>query len=494
MQITSNGLISGIDVDSILNQLGELERKPVTQLKQREADFQVKLSAYGNIQGSINSLYDAMKALDTASDFDQVTTTSQNDSILSTSVSSGAVPGSYGITVKQLAQSQKLNSGAFKKDETLGEGVLQIKIGTGESKSIGVSATDTLSDLSKKINEASAGVSSNVVFDGDNYFLSLTAQSTGAASSIQVSLVDSNFTSSESKSESIDVESAVKDKKETDETDKSKDKKKALSRLVSSDSDQSLKQVQEAKDAIISVDGIENIRRNSNKITDVIPGVTLNLKADETGIDKKTTLTIRQDTNPIYKKIENFVNAYNKVHEQFSTYQKYEKDGEKIGELFGDNTTNLVRSSLKNTLTSKILGTDGFSRLSDLGIVLNKENKLEIKSTELNNALDTKFEKVKTFFTSTDQGKEGFAVRMINNLNTMADKSNGLLATKAKGIYKSIDEINSQVSKIEKRIETSQSRLSKQFQNLELLLGQYQATGDYLNQQISNLSSLVAKN
>ena len=46
--ITAAGAGSGIDIESILSQLNQLNQQPVNALNQKRADLDVELSAYGH--------------------------------------------------------------------------------------------------------------------------------------------------------------------------------------------------------------------------------------------------------------------------------------------------------------------------------------------------------------------------------------------------------------------------------------------------------------
>jgi flagellar hook-associated protein 2 len=70
------------------------------------------------------------------------------------------------------------------------------------------------------------------------------------------------------------------------------------------------------------------------------------------------------------------------------------------------------------------------------------------------------------------------------------DSQNGLIATRQDGIQRSIDDITEQIERKEARVLASEERLRAQFNALELLLGEYQATGNYLTQQLEGLANL----
>ncbi len=50
MSISVGGLISGLDTNSIIDQLKSIQQRPILKLQQQEADYQVELSAYGSRQ------------------------------------------------------------------------------------------------------------------------------------------------------------------------------------------------------------------------------------------------------------------------------------------------------------------------------------------------------------------------------------------------------------------------------------------------------------
>ena len=50
MSISVGGLMSGLDTNSIIDQLLALQQKPIIKLQQQKAAYQVELSAYGSLQ------------------------------------------------------------------------------------------------------------------------------------------------------------------------------------------------------------------------------------------------------------------------------------------------------------------------------------------------------------------------------------------------------------------------------------------------------------
>ena len=461
MTISVGGLVSGLDTNSIIAQLLALQQQPIVKLQQREAGYQVQLSAYGSLQSTLNSLESAMEDLESVSDLTSFTASSGDTDLFTASATDTATPGSYSITVTQLAKVHKLTSGGFDEDEAVGEGTIHLTVGSGSTVDITVSDTDTIDDVAQAINDADAGVNAAVIFDGINYFLTLSGEDTGAANKISLTVTD--------------VDGQNKDNL-------------GLSRLFYEDGDGSnqLFNTQSAADSIITIDGVADIHRDTNTIDDVIEGVTITLESDG-GTD---TLTVSRDTSAVVSKIDSFVSAYNAVLDFFDTYQSYNPDSETAGVLLGDATTNMIRNRLWNMVTDTVPGIESFNRLADLGITLNDEGHLEVDSSTLNSAIDDHFDDVVQFFTQSTEGSEGFAVRMVDALDAILKSTDGTLAARTDGIQNSIDDIEDQVERTEMRIYAWETRTRAEFQALELLLAQYQTTGDYLSQQLLGLQNL----
>ena len=470
MSISVGGLISGLDTNSIIDQLLALQQKPIVKLQQQEANYQVELSAYGSMQAVLDSLKSAMGGLDSVSDLTNFSATSGNTELFSVSADENATAGSYNVTVQNLAKVHKLTSGAFTEGELVGEGTIHLKLGNGGTVDIEVSATDTIDDVAQAINDAEAGVQASVIFDGTSYFLTLTGEDTGAANKISL-IVD-------------DVDEGDKDNS-------------GLSRLFYEDGDGSnqLLNTQTAEDSLITVDGVSNIQRDTNTIDDVIEGVTITLKDVHPALDpgpgfESDTLTVSRNTSAVVSKVNSFVSAYNEALDLFETYQSYDQGTETAGILLGDTTTNSIRNSLENLITDIVPGVESFSRLADLGIALNTEGRLEVDSSTLNSVLDDHFDDVLQFFTQSTEGSEGFAVRIVDTLDAILDSTAGTLAARTDGIQNSIDDIGDQVERIEMRNLAWETRTRAQFNALELLLAEYQATGNYLTQQILGMQNL----
>jgi flagellar hook-associated protein 2 len=153
------------------------------------------------------------------------------------------------------------------------------------------------------------------------------------------------------------------------------------------------------EDARVTVDGAV-ITKDSNTITDIIEGVTLNLvgASDDTTV----TLKVERDIASIKSTIQGMANSYNSVMGYINTQFSYDEDEEEVGGvLFGDGTLRSVKSELINTVTETVTGlSSDYNRLALIGITLDDSVNMTIDDDDLTEALETNFNYVKKLFTA----------------------------------------------------------------------------------------------
>jgi flagellar hook-associated protein 2 len=157
------------------------------------------------------------------------------------------------------------------------------------------------------------------------------------------------------------------------------------------------RQIQAGANANISVDGVA-VTPSSNMVSDVISGVTLNLK--EAAPDTTVTLNVGRDYEGVKEEISGFVTAYNDLLEAINGQLTYDAASKKPGgPLFGDGTLRGIKSSLNKALLTKVSGVnENFSTIGMIGISLDKNAKLSIDAEKLQGYLETNFEDVQKLF------------------------------------------------------------------------------------------------
>lgn len=453
--ITSAGLGSGLDIEGLVSKLVAAEGQPASvRLNTKEAKLQTDLSALGSLKGALSAFQTSLQGLKDVSAFQARTAISSNTDLFTVSADSSAVAGSFSIKVEQLAQSAKMRSGDFTSDTAVpGAGTLAIGLGAS-SFDITVASDTTLAGIRDAINKASdnPGIKATLIKVDSGSQLVLTSDKVGAANAISITATD------------------------TDALDGND-----LTRLSTA----SLTSIQSAADAIIYIDG-QKVTKTSNSLSDVISGVTISLKkADPL---KTETLSIALDKESAKSKVNDFIKAYNSLAGTMSSLSSYNAQTKQAGQLFGDATLRGVQNQIRQVLANPVQGVTGVSTLAEIGIKTNKSGMLELDSTKLDSVIASNFEAVSQLFASGN----GLATRFDNVLTNYLS-FDGALSSRVDGVNKQIGDINDQRDKLNLRLTAIEARYRKQFTAMDALLGQLQATGSYLTQQLANLPGFTDK-
>jgi flagellar hook-associated protein 2 len=237
--------------------------------------------------------------------------------------------------------------------------------------------------------------------------------------------------------------------------------------------------IQAAQDSIIYVDQ-QKVTRDSNSLSDVITGVTLTLKSAD--INTTGTLSVNLDKDSVKSKVNDFIKAYNSLASGINSLSGYNPETKKGGPLFGDTTLRSVQNQLRQTLSNPVAGATTFSTLAEIGIKTNKKGELEVNSTKLDAVIASDFEAVSKLFASSDGLAKRFDAVLTNYLSPT-----GSLTSRVDGVKNQINDVGEQRDRLNLRLVAVESRYRKQFTAMDALLGQLQATGSYLAQQLSNL-------
>jgi flagellar hook-associated protein 2 len=453
--ISSPGIASGLDVNGIVAKLMELERRPLTRLDTKEADYNAKLTAYGSIKGALSSLQTAAASLAATTTFNAKSVAVSDATVVTASASSAAAAGSYTLTVTQLAKLHTLRSTTdyATTADTFNTGTLAISIGGGSAVNITIdSSNNTLAGIRQAINDAHAGVTATILNDGATNRLVLTSNTSGSVGAISVAATDSGSGGTH-----------------------------PLSGLDSV----SLFQTQSADNALFNVNGID-ITRSSNTVTDAIEGVTFKLTKGTLTAPGTATLTIDRNTDSITSAITTFVQAYNTAANLLKTSSAFNAATKKGAILNGDSTVRTLQSQLSDLVHTSVSGiAGGISTLSDIGITMQKDGTLQTDSTKLTAALADPAKDVAGLFTQTTTGNEGIAVRFSATLRTSIG-FDGPIASRTDGIAASIKEIGSSRDALNLRLAKIESRYRAQFTALDTMMANMQKTSQYLTQQFKS--------
>ncbi|HDS1745539.1 MULTISPECIES: flagellar filament capping protein FliD [Pseudomonas] len=454
--ITSLGVGSGLDLESILESLEESKTTSLLDpITAQEESVEAEISAYGTLTSALDTLQSAAEALADASLYESLSTSISGSGVAVTT-SSEAVAGTYSIEVTQLAQAQSLaTDGISDTTTTLGTGTLTLQAGSNDAVSITLdSSNNTLEGLRDAINDADAGITATIVSDGSDspYRLVLTSDSTGTEAAMTVSY---------SSSDSSDL---------------------AASLFGYADGTGNMTETVAAQDAELTINGIA-ITSQSNTVEEALQGVTLTLS--DTGSSQ--TLTITRDTDSIESAITAFVDAYNDFVTTVDELTAYDADAGTSGELLGDSTTRRISTELASDIYTQI-GSGTFSYLSQLGIALESDGTLSIDEDTLASALEDNIDAVSEFFIGSD-GSSGFITRMTEDLDNYLDEDTGLIPAKTDSLDNKLDQLEERYDEKQALIDSEMERWREQFTELDTLISTLNSTADYLTEQFEALNS-----
>lgn len=396
MAISSPGIGSGLDVNSIVSSLMGVERKPLTAVTQQKTDFQAQVSAYGTLKSALSTFQTSVSALSTAAKFNAQTVTSANTSVFTATANGSATLGDYAVTVTQLAKSQKLASTGFANtSDVVGTGTLTISFGdyvpasvvplVSESFTPNAAKSDvtitidssnnTLAGVRDAINASSSSVSATIVNNGTSNQLVITSKDTGEVNSLKISVADDDLNNTNAA---------------------------GLSQLAYDPLAAGIKnmmQVQTEKNALLSVDGIDVVKAG-NSISDVISGVTLNLLSTSAS---SVNLGVASNQDTVKASVTAFVDAYNKLDTTLRSLTKYDEagKGKANGALLGDSTARTVINQIKSVMTKTIASGGTLTSLSQIGVGFQRDGQLALDSTKLTSAMSSNFSDFATLFTTS---------------------------------------------------------------------------------------------
>ena len=110
---TGTGLVSGLDIQSIVSQLIAIEARPRNLVQSRNEVLKSQQVAFQELNAKLLSLKNSTGSLSKSSGFTGTTATSSDESVLSVSSGTGATPGTYSFIVNRLVSAQQTITRGF---------------------------------------------------------------------------------------------------------------------------------------------------------------------------------------------------------------------------------------------------------------------------------------------------------------------------------------------------------------------------------------------
>ncbi|HRD92055.1 flagellar filament capping protein FliD [Accumulibacter sp.] len=474
MAISSPGLGSNLDVNSIVSQLMSLEQRPLTVLAQKEAGFQAKISALGSLQGVISALQNTSASLVPASGttatekFSVLRATVTDPTIASITTSSSAVAGTYTLEVNQLAKQHSIvtATGAATPFSGTGNtlplgGTLTLSLDALGGSSAHSTTDITIADgaspeaVRDAINGAGAGVSAVVINGTAGKQLVLTSNTAGSNQFITLSGI----------------------------AGLSYDPNAAPQPLTDP-----FVQSQAAQGSSFKLNGIA-VEGVTNSVTTAIDGITLTLlKGPEAPLTAlSTTLTISKDNSSLTAGVNALVKAFNDFQGTASSLGSYDAASKRAGALNGESTLRSAQNAFRTalgTIPSELSGAS-LQTLSDIGVSVQKDGRLSVDSAKLSTAISADLSAVANVVAAYGSAFKTAADGLVG--------ASGLIAARSQGLSSSIQGLGKQSDAISARLTQIEARYRRQFTSLDVLISGMTKTSTFLQQQLAALPTFSSR-
>jgi len=477
MSIQSLGVGSGLDLEGLVTQLLEAERKPKqARLDKKEESLEAEISGIGQLKSKMKSFLDSVDELRSDDGLKGREPTIDNPTELiepfTAKAANSAVEGSYDIAISQLAGGSRIETddaidGGFANtsDSVLsaGAGSLTFKIGVStDTFSIDVTAGMTLQQLSSAINTSddNFGVQSSIIDTGTadgGAKLVFTSSITGAGNDLII----------------------VNDNDLAD-----------LNRVATTDSAEAgtyLTPVSLAQNSKATIDGIA-VESQTTEFENTIENVSFTVKDKSAlaadGVTYETSrLNIGLDTEGLDKKIRDFVDNFNALNTEITSLTRYGlSDLEEDGALAGDFMVRSIQQGMASIIGSGV-GASALGGLFELGIDYNKDGDLEIGSSDkygfgsgedrLKEAFEDNFDEIASLFSDAD---EGIATRLYSYVKQYTAFS-GLLTTRERSVKDQKDQLMDEREQFEFRMSNTEQILRSKYLNLDQTVAKINQTG-----------------
>ncbi|POG22673.1 LafB [Aeromonas bestiarum] len=419
-----------IDPASTAMQLVAIERKNMDALLKKQMDgIKGQQSALSTLNTKLSTFQTMLKDLNKASNLQAQKATMSQDGVMTVTSNGKASSGQYNFFVEQLAQSHQIGLSLDSETAPLpADGVFSLTV-KGKTIDIDLAtlpAGSTVKDLVSHINDAkdNPGVKATLVRTDGKVNMVLTSKDSGLENAIAV-----NYRGDASNS---------------------------LGAAISSKTD-----ITKAQDAKLRMGGDNplTITSASNKIENVVDGLTLQLtKAQKSG-DAPLLVNIEQDKEAVTGSLKKFVDSYNELIDELAKMTS--SDPKAPGALSSDSGVRSLKSVLSNSVRDL---PNGLS-LSSLGIKTDKAGKLSFSETDFNKAL----EKDPELLGKALMGDDGLLKRMSDSLDPYT-KRDGALKGRKSGLEASEKRVNERMEALDRRMDSAYKRYLNQFTTMNQML------------------------
>lgn len=419
-----------IDPASTAMQLVALERQNMDKLLKKQMDsITGQRKALTTLHTKLSSFQTMLKDLNKASNLQAQKGTVSQEGFMKVTSDGTASSGQYNLFVEQLAQAHQVGLSLDSESAQLpATGTLSLEV-KGKKLEIDLAslpAGSTVKDLVSEINDAkdNPGVKATLVRSDGKVNLVLTSTETGTENAIAI-----NY---------------------------SGDAGDMLGTALAGKRD-----ITKAQDAKLQMGGDNplTIVSGSNKVENVIDGLTLELtKAQKPG-EAPLQVVVAQDKEAVTGSLKKFVDSYNELVDELAKMTS--SDPKSPGALASDSGIRSLKSMLGNSVRDLPNG----MTLGSLGIKTDRYGKLSFNETDFNKAL----EKDPELLGKALLGDDGLLKRMSTDLDPYV-KRDGVLKSRNAGLDANEKRVNDRMAALDRKMEAAYKRYLNQFTTMNQML------------------------
>jgi flagellar hook-associated protein 2 len=443
--ISFGSIATGLPKD-IVKQIMSAEQIPIQNMEKQKSKISDKKGLVDQLLKLAEDVRGNLALNANARALRELKVDTNNDLIGVTVDKNRATPGNYQLEVLSLAQkSSAMTTGFADKDSSyVGVGFIQYSLPNGEKKDIYVDSDNaSLAGIAKLINkDKSLGVSANVINDGSGsdtpWRLVLSLQSTG-----DESVADFPYFY-----------------------------------FVDGDQDFQLEFQREAHDAKIKLDGFE-IEVSENKLKELIPGVTIDLKKAKPG--EEFSLNITEDIEAVGIKVSELVTKLNSLLKFIKDQNSIDEKTDTSRTLGGDIMLQSLEGRLHSAVFKDVTTDTGLHRVGELGLSFNRTGTIEFDQKKFQALIGKDYTLATQILTGTftEEGvkTEGFMDNLNSAMASALRTPDGLIQSRKKTLQSNIEQIDRRINQKQKYLEEKEKNLKDKFSRLEGTISKIKSQG-----------------
>ncbi|MGO4782976.1 flagellar filament capping protein FliD [Cryobacterium sp. W22_MBD10_FK3] len=433
MGLSIDGLISGQDTTTLINNLIAVEAIPQTLLKGKVTAAQNYTTAVQGLNTQVAALNDAATKAAKPASYDLYSATSSSSQVTATTTT-GAAAGVLDITVGRLAQNQVTVTGPL---TAWPDATLTLTDAAGKATVL-TPASTSLEDVVTAVNAAGLGITATKVAVGaDGFRVQFSSAAPGAAASFTLTGGTVPTT-----------------------------------------------QVKAAQDAQVTLwagtAAAQTITSGSNTFTNLLPGLDVTVQAVST---TPVTLTVTRDDAAISTMAKGLVGSLNDIFAVITNRSAVSTTTDSTGKsvttagLFAGDST--IRTVKQNLLSAASMPVDGRSP-SEIGISITKSGTLEFDAEKFAAALAK--DPVGTMKTVQE-----ISGRVASAAATASDKYDGTLTATVTSGQSQVRTMGLEISDWDLRLNAKRASLERTYTAMESRLGELKTQSAWLTSQIASL-------